>query len=122
MKIRTLLMIAALASTVPAFAHEVQKGPHGGRVTDAGEYHVEVLTKANMIEVFLSDSSDKPLAPAGFKGLAILLIDGKQQRVALDETGPDRLSGKVTGTTDALVKGVVQLTTPKGNSVQARFK
>ncbi len=122
MKMRTFVMIAALAWVVPAFAHEVQKGPHGGRVTDAGEYHVEVVTKANVIEVFLSDTSDKPLAPAGFKGHAILLIDGKQQRVALDEAGTDRLSGKTTGTTAAVVKGVVQLTTPKGNSIQARFK
>ncbi|MEI8150244.1 MAG: hypothetical protein WCG92_01420 [Hyphomicrobiales bacterium] len=115
-------MVAALMSAVPAFAHEVPKGPNGGRIADAGEYHVEVVAKANVIEVFLSDASDKPLATAGFKGVAILLIDGKQQRVALDPTGTDRLSGKLAGPTVAVVKGVVQLTTPKGNSVQARFK
>ena len=122
MKIRTFLMIAAMFSAVPAYAHEVEKGPNGGRIADAGELHVEVVAKSNVIEVFLSDSSDKPLAPAGFKGIAILLIDGKQQRIALDQAGVDRLTGKTTGTPSANVKGVVQLTTPKGTSVQARFK
>ena len=122
MKIRTFLMIAAIFSAVPAYAHEVEKGPNGGRIADAGEFHVEVVAKSNVIEVFLSDSSDKPLAPAGFKGIAILLIDGKQQRIALDQAGVDRLTGKTTGTPSADVKGVVQLTTPKGTSVQARFK
>lgn len=122
MRIRTLLMIATMLSAVPAYAHEVEKGPNGGRIADAGEFHVEVVAKSNVIEVFVSDSSDKPIAPTGFKGVAILLIDGKQQRIALDQAGTDRLSGKTTGTPSVNVKGVVQLTTPKGASVQARFK
>jgi hypothetical protein len=122
MRKTTFVLIAMLLSAIPTFAHEVLKGPTGGQVADAGEYHVEVLAKSNLIEVFLSDASDKPLAATGFKGLAILLIDGKQQRVALDPAGPDRLSGKATGHASPVVKGVVQLTTPKGNSVQARFK
>ena len=122
MKMRSFLLIAAMLSAVSAYAHEVEKGPNGGRIADAGEFHVEVVAKSNVIEVFLSDSSDKPVAPAGFKGIAILLIDGKQQRIALDQAGADRLSGKMTGTLSVNVKGVVQLTTPKGTSVQARFK
>ena len=122
MKIQNVLMIVAMLAAVPAYAHEVEKGPNGGRIADAGEFHVEVVAKSNVIEVFLSDSSDKPVPPAGFKGIAILLIDGKQQRIALDQAGADRLSGKTTGTLSANVKGVVQLTTPKGTSVQARFK
>ena len=122
MKIQNVLMVLAMLVAVPAYAHEVEKGPNGGRIADAGEFHVEVVAKSNVIEVFLSDSSDKPVAPAGFKGLAILVIDGKQQRIALDQAGDDRLSGKTTGTLSVNVKGVVQLTTPKGTSVQAHFK
>ena len=121
MKMRAFLLIAVLLSVTHASAHEVEKGPNGGRIADAGEFHVEVVAKSNVIEVFLSDPSNKPVPPAGFKGIAILLIDGKQQRIALDQAGADRLSGKTTGT-PANVKGVVQLTTPKGASVQARFK
>ena len=122
MKIRTFLMIAAMCSAASVYAHEVEKGPNGGRIADAGDFHVEVVAKSNVIEVYLSDSSDKPVAPVGFKGIAILLIDGKQQRIALDQAGVDRLTGKTTGTPSANVKGVVQLTTPQGTSVQARFK
>ena len=106
----------------PAFAHEVREGPNGGRIADAGEYHVELVAKADVVEVFLSDSADKPVDPAGFKGIAILLVDGKQQRVALGQAGPDRLSGKIAGKPAAAPKGVVQLTTPQGSSVQARFQ
>ena len=122
MKIQNVLMVVAMLVAVPAYSHEVEKGPNGGRIADAGEFHVEVVAKSNTIEVFLSDTSDKPVPPAGFKGIAILLIDGKQQRIALDQAGVDRLTGKTTGTPSANVKGVVQLTTPKGTSVQARFK
>jgi hypothetical protein len=119
---RTLIVLAALVMAIPAVAHEVEKGPNGGRIVDAGAYHVELVAKDSTIDVFLSDSKDQPAETTGFKGLAILLIDGKQQRIALEAAAPGRLSGKTTGAKPSELKGVVQLTPPQGGSVQARFK
>lgn len=122
MKSRTLILVAALVAAVPAFAHEVEKGPNGGRVADAGEYHVELVAKDKAVDVFVKDAKDQPAAMAGFKGVAILLVDGKQQRIPLEASAPGRLSGKTSGDKPAELKGVVQLTTPQGGSLQARFK
>lgn len=121
---RHRLIIAACAIILivaaPAFAHEIAKGPHGGRVVEAGSYHVELVAANNAIEVFLTDTSDKPVAPAGFKGLAILVIGGKSARVTLEPATDDRLTGSAPGVR-ANVKGVVQITPPGGKTAQARF-
>lgn len=122
MKSRTFILIAALAAAVPAFAHEVEKGPNGGRVADAGEYHIELVAKDKVVDVFVKDAKDQPAVMTGFKGVAILLVDGKQQRIPLEANAPGRLSGKTSGEKPAELKGVVQLTTPQGGSIQARFK
>jgi len=121
MKLKTLILTATLIFIGPALAHEVQKGPNGGPVVDAGDYHVELVAKESAVDVFITDSKDQP-APSGFKGLAILLVDGKQQRIPLESAAPGRLTGKTTGVKPAQPKGVVQLTTPQGSTVQARFK
>ena len=121
MKFRILILVAALVAAVPAFAHEVEKGPNGGRVVDAGEYHVELVAKDKAVDVFIKDAKDQPAA-AGFKGVAILLVDGKQQRIPLEANASGRLSGKTSGEKPAELKGVVQLTTPQGGSIHARFK
>ncbi len=62
--------------------------------------------------MLVSDAADKPLSASGFKALAIMVIDGKTQRIAL-QPSPD---GKMlTGTAPAPitnVKGAVQLNRP----------
>ncbi len=50
-------------------AHETA-GQHGGRVTDAGKFHVELVAKGETVDVFLSDEGQKPVPAAGFKGTA----------------------------------------------------
>jgi hypothetical protein len=117
-----ILLTAALLSIAPAaFAHEVAKGPHGGPVAEAGHYHVELVARDNLIEVFLTDATDKPVAPAGFKGVAILVNGGKSSRVTLEPTPDTRLSGKAAGTVPHILKGVVQITAPDGKTAQAKF-
>jgi hypothetical protein len=116
-----LLAVSALALALPAFAHDVAKGPHGGRVVGAGDYHVELVAKGSLIEVFLTDSGDKPVAPAGFKGVAILVIGAKSARVALEPTGDTKLSGTAPGDLPTDPKGVVQITSPQAKSAQAKF-
>lgn len=116
---RSLILIAALLTT-PAWAHDA-KGPNGGQLTDAGAYHVELVSKQTDVELFVSDAKERPVAATGFKALAILLIDGKPQRITLQPAGTDRLKGSAAMPLPRSVKGVVQLTAPDGTVSQATF-
>ena len=85
-------------------------------MVDAGDYHVELVTKDGIVEVYVSDHDDKPIAIAGYKGIAILSVGGKSQRIVL-EASDDRLTGKAAGALPAQPKGVVQITPPAGKTV-----
>ena len=114
----------ALASSVlvalPVCAHETA-GQHGGRVTDAGKYHVELVAKGKTVDVFVSDEGQKPVAAAGFKGTAILVVGGKPARVALEPADGNRLTGKATVALGDSPKGAVQLTAPDGATASGKF-
>ena len=108
------------AAPRPARAHD-GTGPNGGQLVEAGKYHVELVGKGTRLEVFVSDAEEKPLPAAGFKALAILVIDGKPQRIPLQPDGAGRLSGTSPAPLGSPAKGVLQLTAPDGTVVQARF-
>ena len=119
MKLTTLVSICALLMAAPAFAHDA-KGQHGGRVADAGSYHVELVAKGDKVEVYLIDHNNKQMPLAGYKGLAILSVDGKSQRIVL-EAGEGRLTGKASANLPNQPKGVVQITPPNGKTMSAKF-
>ena len=119
MRLKTLLTDALLALAVPALAH-APKPKHGGRVVEAGDYHVEMVAKDGVVEVHVIDHNDKPVTISGFKGLAILAVGGKSQRIVLEPAG-ERLSGKAEAALPAQPKGVIQITPPGGKVVNARF-
>src|SRR4029450_7125995 len=105
---RKMLATAAfLIAALPATAHEVSKGPNGGRVVEAGPYHVELVVETKAVAVYLSDAKDKPIPATGFKGLAILTVGGKAQRIELAPQDT-RLGGSSPVAIPAGVKGVVQ--------------
>ena len=117
---RNLLILAALLGlALPAVAHE-PKGPHGGRVVDAAPYHVELVAKGSDLDLFVTDTADKPVPPDGFKGVAILIVDGKSQRIPL-EPADKKLRGTAGVKLPANPKGVIQLTLPDGKTAQAKF-
>lgn len=111
------------ASLLSAAAHEPRKGPNGGALVDAGtRYHVELVAKgSDDVVVILSDLNDKPVASAGFKAHAILIVGGKTQRFALEPADGAHLTGKAPVAIPAGTKGVVQLTSPDGATAQAKF-
>ena len=117
---RILVITALLLTVLPTAAHEVSKGPHGGRVVEAGAYHVELVVKVRAVDVFLSDVDSKPLPATGFKGLAILTASGKAQRIELAPKD-NHLSGTSPVVLPEAPKGVVQLTAPDGKTAQRRF-
>ena len=121
MNLKMLLAVSILVAALPAFAHDMAKGPHGGRVVEAGDYHVELVAKGTLVEIFLTEAGDKPVAPAGFKGVAILMIGGKSARVALEPTGDTRLSGTAPSDLPTDPKGIVQITSAQAKTAQAKF-
>jgi hypothetical protein len=119
MYMKPLILAAVVCLSLPASAHD-RKGPNGGRVADAGAYHVELVAKGSELDLFVADTADKPVLPNGFKGVAILMVDGKSQRIPLEPTDR-RLSGVAGVKLPANPKGVIQLTLPDGKTAQARF-
>jgi hypothetical protein len=129
MTLKMLAVIAALA-LVPTGAvyaqhkhshSHAEKGRNGGRIVDAGDYHVELVAKSGALEVYVTDHDDKPVAVKGYKGIAILSVDGKSQRIALEVADDAKLTGKATGNLPAQPKGVVQIIPPNGKTVSAKF-
>jgi hypothetical protein len=124
MELNRRILVAAFAalSLMPAAvqAHEPRKGPNGGELVDAGNYHVEVVGKGTMLEVYVSDSLDRPLRASDFKALAIMVIDGKTQRIPMEPVADD---SKLSGTSPVpitRVRGAIQLTDKTGKTATGR--
>lgn len=122
---RTLILAVSLVLMAPlaVMAHDPRPGPNGGLKVDAGaRYHAELVTKGTPeVVLFLYDATDKPIPSAGFRAQAILVIDGKTQRFALQPTDGSKLVGTAPVAVPAGVKGAVQLTAPDGSTAQAKF-
>jgi hypothetical protein len=88
---------------------------------EAGANHIELVVKANSVDVFVTDASDEPVSSNGFKGVAIFTISGKAQRIVLGPKEGSRLSGISPIALPVQPAGVVQLTAPDGKTAQARF-
>jgi hypothetical protein len=120
MNVKFLFAAALLSWSACASAHD-HKGANGGWVTDAGSYHVELVSKSDKLELFVSDENQKSIPATGFKAIAILVVDGKSQRILLKPVGSALLSGTASVVLPAQPKGVVQLTGPDGKTAQAKF-
>ena len=121
---RFIAMLGVLFSMAPsAQAHETGPGPNGGIKADAGtRYHAELVAAGTQeVTVFLYDQNDKPIPAAGFRGNAILVIDGKTHRFALEPGEGSRLQGRASVAVPKGVKGAVQLTAPDGTTAQAKY-
>jgi hypothetical protein len=121
MRFTIVALAGILITALPVGAHEVERGPHGGRVVEAGAHHVELVIKENAVNVFVTDASEKPVSTNGFKGVAIFTISGKAQRITLEPKEGIRLSGTSTLALPAEPAGVVQITAPDGKTAQGRF-
>lgn len=118
------LAAAAMLLVVPSLvlAHAPKVGANGGAQADAGSFHVEVVPQGTALQVFLNDHSEKAVATAGFRGTAIFVIDGKPQRIPLAPAGDNKLTGTAAVPIPSSPKGAVQIMTPAGSTVQAKFE
>lgn len=80
-----------------------------------------MVAKAGVVDVYLANHDNKAVPSAGYKSLAILVIDGKSRRIVLETAGESRLTGKISGQLPAAPKDGVQITPPNGKTAQARF-
>ena len=67
---------------------------HGGQLGMSGDRHVEIVRRADRIEVFVSDAQRRPLAIAGgrltFDGAAAVPLVIAGDRLVGDDTGSSR--------------------------------
>ena len=122
MKLKIVTAVAAVIATASfAFAHAPKVGANGGAQADAGSFHVEVVSQGTTLQVFLRDHGDKAVPTAGYKGTAIFVIEGKPQRIPLAPAGENKMTGTSAVSIPSEPKGAVQITTPTGSTVQAKF-
>ena len=122
MSMKNLAAVALLvATTTLAVAHAPKIGANGGPQADAGSFHVEVVVRGTTLQVFLRDHSDKAVQTEGYKGTAIFVVDGKPQRIPLAPAGNNALTGTAPVMVPDKPNGAVQITTPTGSTVQAKF-
>ncbi len=112
-KVRSRVLLA----TAPAFAHHT-KGPNGGRVTDLGPYHAELIARGTAVNLYVTDAANKAIAVDGYKGLAVLVVGGKSERIDLAPANGNKLTGKSTVAIPPNAKGVVRLNGPDGKRVK----
>jgi hypothetical protein len=119
------VFLAALIALWPAlaFAH-TGNGPHGGPVADAGPYYVELLVKDSQLTVYVFDEqSNNPVAVAGAKGTATVLVGQQKETVSLAAGGgdPNMMGGKLGLSAGAGSRIVVLIELAGKPPVIARF-
>ena len=70
--------------------HDNSKAPHGGKIEEAGEYHIEASIKDSKVYYYLLDGNAKPMANKGVTGSVVLqFADGTTKTVQLTANGTD---------------------------------
>jgi hypothetical protein len=122
-----LILAAYLVIAWPAIgvAHQ-GTGPHGGPVTDAGPYYVELVAKENQLRVFVfDDKTDAPVETREASATATVLAGQEKQTVAMQPGPPDAggnvMVGQLATSADAGLRIVVLIQLPGKPSIVARF-
>ncbi len=101
-------LAAVLLAAAPALAAEVPAAK-GGRLAATAEMHMELVTRGEALELYLTDHAGKPLPAAGWTGKAVLLVSGQKVEVPLSPAEGNLLRGSVAGGA-APVATIVSLT------------
>ena len=122
MKTAILAIVITTMGTFGARAqdHDNSKAPHGGKVEEAGEYHIEELTKDNKLSFFLLDGKAKAMSNKGVSGSVLLqFADGKTKTVVLTASGTDGFDAKAA-LAATFTKAIVTFKV-KGKTFSAKF-
>ena len=121
MRLKHLILAAALLTgSGLAFAQE-KAGPNGGQIVDVKGHNVEFTVKDKEIVLFLTDGKSKPITSKGVSGRVVILDSGKQITADLAPVEPNVLSAKLEAAPAAGAKVVVSAKLSDGHELQARF-
>ena len=97
------MFVGVALSSSPVLAHGDLHPAHGGRMLEVQSQVLELVVGDGVVDLYLNDHDNRPLAVEGAEGKATLLVDGKKLDVPLKPAGANRLSG--TGPVTAAAKG-----------------
>lgn len=124
MKLKSILIAAAVALAVPAFAqkdaHDHGKPKHGGIFVETKALDFEIVVKPDTIQVYVGDHG-KPVKLDGAKGKVTLLSGSEKTDVDLVPVG-DKLEAKGSFKVAKGTKGIVSVTLTGKGATTARFE
>jgi hypothetical protein len=128
MKIKSIAAtISAIALCIAAqpFAHasgvDDHKPRHGGVLTEGKAFDAELVVKADLITIYVSDHG-KSLMSNGMKARVTILDGGVKSEAELTPSGEDRLEAKGKFPTAKGTKFVAAITPPGKNASSFRFE
>lgn len=116
------LIPALLAATLlgPAFAHGDLKPMHGGVIAEGKHVTVELVAKADSLDVYLTDH-DKDIDAKGASGEVILLSGSDKSDAKLVPAAGNQLSAKGNFKVGAGSKAIVKVSVPGKGDDQVRL-
>ncbi|MDX2264110.1 MAG: hypothetical protein NW215_03970 [Hyphomicrobiales bacterium] len=118
---RILVLLATLTLAAPLGAHELAKGPNGGKVVDVAGHHLEFVPSVSEITIYATDEADKPIATEGSKGRAVIQNAGKTSQKDLKPVEPNKFVGKLDAPLIPGAVAVISITFSDGHAAQGRF-
>jgi hypothetical protein len=122
MTLKSLLVaLAASLAITAARAHDMPKGPHGGKVAEIAGHHLELTHAAADVTIYASDEAHNAMPTAGSSGRIVVQSGGKTAQAALTPAEPDKLTARLDAPLAAGAIVVVSATFGDGHKAQARF-
>jgi hypothetical protein len=120
MKLKTILIAAAIAMAAPAFAKDDHTAKHGGIVVETKALDFEIVAKPDVIHVYVGDHG-KPVKLEGAKGKVTLLNGSEKTEISLAPAG-DKLEAKGAFKVAKGTKGIASVTLAGKGAATARFE
>lgn len=120
MKLRTILLAAAVATAGAAFAKNDHSAKHGGIFVETKALDFEIVAKPDVIHVYVADHG-KPVKLDGAKGKVTLLNGSEKTEVDLAPAG-DKLEAKGVFKVAKGTKGIAVVTLAGKSAATARFE
>ena len=121
MKIKTILVAAAVALAAPAFAQkDDHSAKHGGIFVETKALDFEIVAKPDLIQVYVGDHG-KPVKLDGAKGKVTLLNGSEKTEVDLAPAG-DKLEAKGSFKVAKGTKGIASVTLAGKSAATVRFE
>jgi len=121
------MFAASLVLVWPAIVSAHQgTGPHGGPVSDAGPYYIELIAEENQLRVFVfDDKTDGPIQTGEASATATVLAGEEKQTVTLRPGPPgtddNLMVGQLAKNAETGMRIVVLIQFPDKPSLVARF-